>query len=162
METDAAGADMASRTEEDHDVMSLDKGTPPILARSCEGKLEVLKGAPPPEPAGVLDVRRPTGKLDLRQMPPLERLFWKDTNSEQLSQQIQDRYADGRIRSVTQSELLVMALNEIATHYQEGFFLHLPHREIRREDRDQRICPVSRATPPPMYVSQSVPFAFQS
>jgi|SRR5436853_692887 hypothetical protein len=94
-------------------------------------------------------------KQFLRGVAPSNRHFWKLSSADQLGQKIYDRSMDGSERPVPNSEIDVMALNEISAHCGRGFFFHLKNRDIwKKHSTKEELYPLSRVPPPPGSVCQ--------
>lgn len=87
----------------------------------------------------------------IRATPLSKRHFWKESIGEQISQTVVDQNPDYIKRTLTENEVTVLALNEIAAEHGRGFFFHLPSRLAWTSAVDRRRLPTERIPKPPGY-----------
>lgn len=97
-----------------------------------------------------------SSKVALYDIPTSERYFWKESIGHQLALTVFDKYPEQIVRPMPKSEILVMALNEIAVYHSYGFFFHLPFKDRQPKAPSEELCPPGRRPPPAAYI---LPFA---
>lgn len=79
--------------------------------------------------------------------------FSKDEWQSLISQKLLDRNSRWLIRERPRTEVLVMALNEVAAEAGRLFFMHLPSRETWKYAGGEALIPAQRVPKPPGWVT---------